>query len=459
MIHPSPLTSISAVTGHPRWDSRGRPTVEVAVRTGNGSTGRALAPAGASTGSGEAVDLRDGGAAHGGYGVDRAVAQVNGPIAARLTGLDAADQAGVDAALEAADGTENFSVLGGNAAVATSLAVAQAAAAASGLPLWRALNPAARRLPLPEVQIFGGGAHAHGRLDVQDLMVVPHGAGSFAEAYAWCNDVYRAAGELLDRQGARAGVADEGGWWPAFDSNEAALSALTRAIEDAGRTPGDEIGISLDIAATQLADGAGGYLLRREDRRFDRDGWCELLLGWLERYPVVSIEDPFAEDDPAGMAALTAAAAGRVQVIGDDFLVTDAARVHTAADAGACTAVLVKPNQAGTLTRARAALDAAHARGLTAVVSARSGETEDVAVAHLAVGWGSGGVKVGSVTRGERTAKWNELLRIEEELGADARFAGWRGLGLTRRGATDLAPTGAAPAGGPSGAVPVGDPA
>ncbi|MEB8340737.1 phosphopyruvate hydratase [Streptomyces endophyticus] len=430
MIHPSPLTSISAVTGHPRWDSRGRPTVEVVVRTGDGSVGRALAPAGASTGSGEAVDLRDGGPAHGGYGVDRAVDRVNGPIAAALKGLDAADQAGADAALEAADGTAGFAHLGGNATVATSLAVAQAAAAASGLPLWRALNPAARRLPLPEVQIFGGGAHAHGRLDVQDLMVVPYGAGSFAEAYAWCNDVYRAAGELLDRRGARAGVADEGGWWPAFDSNEAALSALTEAIEAAGRAPGDEIGISLDIAATQLADGAGGYLLRREERRFDRDGWCELLLGWLDRYPVVSIEDPFAEDDPVGMAALTTAVAGRVQVIGDDFLVTDAARVHSAADTGACTAVLVKPNQAGTLTRARAALDAAHARGLTAIVSARSGETEDVAVAHLAVGWGSGGVKVGSVTRGERTAKWNELLRIEEELGVDARFAGRSGLGL-----------------------------
>jgi enolase len=434
-------TEITAVTGHRRWDSRGRPTVEAVVRTAGGAVGRGLAPAGASTGSAEAVDLRDGGAAHGGYGVRRAVAMVDGAVAKALIGLDAADQSAADAALERADGTGDFSRIGGNAAVAASLAVARAAADARGLPLWRSLAGAdAHRLPLPEIQIFGGGAHAHGRLDIQDLMVVPVGAGSFAEAYDWANDVYRSAGAILEARGARAGVADEGGWWPAFDSNDEALRTLTAAIEAAGYAPGEQVAISLDIAATQLAEGSGRarrYLLRREEREFDRDGWGALLLDWIDRYPIASIEDPFAEDDAEGMASFTAAVGGssggagrvgRVQVIGDDFLVTDAARVRAAAEAGACTAVLVKPNQAGTLTRARAALDAAGECGLAAVVSARSGETEDTAVAHLAVGWGSGGVKVGSVTRGERTAKWNELLRIEEELGDLSAFAGRAGL-------------------------------
>jgi enolase len=417
------MTPITAVRGHRRWDSRGRPTVEVTVRAG-GAVGRALAPAGASTGSGEAVDLRDRGEAYGGYDVTRAVANVNGDIAAALAGLEVTDQAAVDARLEEADGTAGFARLGGNAAVATSMAVAHAAAASRNLPLWRYLNPAATRLPLPEIQIFGGGAHAGGRVDLQDFLVVPLAAGSFREALDWAAEIYRSAGTLLDEP---AGVADEGGWWPAFDGNADALDALVAAIEAAGLTPGDQVGVAVDVAAGQFG-GGGTYRLRRDGRTHDTAGWCEVLLGWLERYPIVSIEDPFAEDDPEGMAMLTAAVGDRVQVVGDDFLVTDAARVRAAAAARTATTVLIKPNQAGTLTRARAALDAAAEVGFGAIVSARSGETEDVTIAHLAVGWGGDGLKVGSMTRGERTAKWNELLRIEEDLGSAARYAGRSGL-------------------------------
>lgn len=420
-------TEITSVSGHRRWDSRARPTVEVVVRTPAG-TGRALAPAGASTGSGEAVDLRDGGEAFGGQDVMRAVAGVNGGIAAALIGMDVDDQAAVDARLEEVDGEAGFARLGGNAAVATSMAVAQAAAAAYAVPLWRHLDPAAVRLPLPEIQIFGGGAHAHGRLDIQDLLVVPLAAGSFREAFDWTVEVHRAAGRWLDERGRLAGVAEEGGWWPAFESNAEALEALVAAIEGAGLVPGEQVGISLDVAATQFGSD-GSYRLSREGRTYDRDGWGEVLLGWLERFPIVSIEDPFAEDDPAGMALLTAAVGDRVQVVGDDFLVTDADRVRAAASDRTANTVLVKPNQAGTLTRAKAALDAAAEAGFGAIVSARSGETEDVTISHLAVGWGSGGFKVGSATRGERTAKWNELLRIEENLGPSARYAGRAGLG------------------------------
>ncbi|MBD2898133.1 enolase C-terminal domain-like protein [Spirillospora sp. NPDC000708] len=420
-------TEIVSVTGHRRWDSRARPTVEVVVRTASG-TGRALAPAGASTGSGEAVDLRDGGAAFGGHDVTRAVAAVNGDIAEALAGMDATAQAAVDHRLEELDGTPGFSRIGGNAAVATSMAVAHAAAASRGVPLWRHLDPAATRLPLPEIQVFGGGAHAHGRLDLQDLLVVPLAAGSFAQALDWAAEIHRSAGRWLDERGRLAGTADEGGWWPAFDSNAEALEALVAAIEGAGLTPGADVGIAIDVAATQFGSG-GTYRLAREGREYDRDGWGEVLLGWLDRFPIVSVEDPFAEDDPDGMALITKAAGDRIQIVGDDFLVTDADRVRAAAARRTANTVLVKPNQAGTLTRARAALDAAAESGLGAIVSARSGETEDVTIVHLAVGWGSGGFKVGSSARGERTAKWNEMLRVEEELGGAARYAGRAGLG------------------------------
>ena len=419
-------TLIAGVRGRRVWDSRGRPTVEAEVALAGGAVGRAMAPAGASRGAHEAIDLRDGGTAFGGMGVDRATAHVNGEIAKHLRGMDAADQAAIDGALAALDGTPQLARLGGNAVIAVSMAVLHAAAAASGKPLWAYLaGSGAVSLPMPEIQVFGGGAHAGRRVDVQDFMVMPVGARSFDEAMAITAEVYRAAGELMAEAGRLRGVADEGGYWPAFDTNEDALEMLVRAIEHAGFTPGVEAAISLDIAASEF--GAGGrYRFGLEGREFDSDALIELLLGWLDRYPIVSIEDPLGEDDPAGMARFTAAAGARVQVIGDDYLVTDARRVEAAIAARSCNAVLVKPNQAGTVTRARAALDAAKKAGWGTIVSARSGETEDVTIVHLAVGWDAGQLKVGSFARSERMAKWNEALRIEEALGGKARFAGWK---------------------------------
>jgi enolase len=424
-------TSIAAVRARRVYDSRGRPTDEAEIELDCGARGRAIAPAGASRGSREAVDLRDGGTRHGGFDVAGALTSVRTALAAAIVGLDALDQAGVDAALVAADGTPDKSRFGGNAIVAVSLAVAASAAAAAGVPLWRHL--AAGRtvtLPLPEVQIFGGGAHAHRRLDLQDIMVMPVGAGSFADAIAMVAEIYRAAGAWMAARGRLAGVADEGGWWPHFDTNEEALQAVVAAIEQAGFVPGRDAAISLDAAASQLTRD-GRYWLALDRRELDRDALAALWLDWLDRYPVASIEDPFAEDDDAGWRAFTRAAGGRVQIVGDYFLTTSAARFAAAARDGSCNAVLLKPNQAGTLTETRAALDAARKAGFATIVSARSGETEDVAVAHLAVGWDAGQLKVGSFARGERMAKWNEVLRIEEALGPDARFAG--AAALTRR--------------------------
>jgi len=421
-------TAIARLRARRVWDSRGRPTVEAEVTLASGAGGRAIAPAGASRGSREAVELRDGGSAHGGFDVARAIENVTGEIATALAGLDATDQGTVDRALIALDGTPNKARLGGNAVVAVSLAVAHAAAAAHGVPLWRYLGrDGAVTLPLPEVQIFGGGAHAGRRIDLQDLMVIPLRATSFGEALASVADVYRAAGALMAETGKLAGVADEGGFWPAFESNDEALTMLVRAIERAGYAPGADVAISLDVAASEFGR-AGRYVLARDARTLDRDGLIELLLGWLDRYPIVSIEDPLAEDDRAGWIAFARAADERVQIIGDDYLTTDAARVSNAAADRACNAVLIKPNQAGTLTEARAALEAARSAGMATIVSARSGETEDVSIAHLAVGWNAGQLKVGAFARGERMAKWNECLRIEEALGAQARYAGQAAL-------------------------------
>ncbi|HEY0441400.1 MAG TPA: phosphopyruvate hydratase [Xanthobacteraceae bacterium] len=422
-------TTITHVHGRRVWDSRGRPTVEAEVRLAGGAVGRAIAPAGASTGSGEAVDLRDGGTRLGGMDVMRAVSAVS-EIATALRERDAADQAGVDAAMIARDGSGNKGRLGGNAIVAVSMAVAHAAAAAHAVPLWHWLSGGMPgRLPLPEIQIFGGGAHAAKRVDVQDFMIMCPGARSFAQALDMTAEVYRAAGALLSERGLLQGVADEGGYWPAFASNEEALEALVRAIERAGFTPGDEVAISLDIAASSFGKN-GRYRLALDGRELDTDGLLEMLERWVARYPIVSIEDPVAEDDPQGFSRFTAAVGDRVQVIGDDFLVTNAARVREAAGARQVTAVLIKPNQAGTLTETKAALDAARAENLAGIVSARSGETEDVTIVHLAVGWDAGQLKVGSFARSERMAKWNEALRIEEALGAAARFAGISALGL-----------------------------
>ena len=416
-------THIQKIHARRIWDSRGRPTVEVEVTLEDGTVGRGIAPAGASTGSHEAVELRDGGSAQAGYGVSRAVANVKNEIAPVLVGQDAVHQETIDGVLVELDGTPNKSRLGGNALIATSMAVLQAAANAHHTPLWRYLTgEQAVQLPLPEIQIFGGGAHAGRRIDIQDLLVMPVGAHSMDEALAMVADVYRAAGDLMSDAGRRAGVADEGGWWPDFASNEEALQMLTKSIEKAGYGNG-EIMISLDIAASEFGSG-GVYRPGLEGRSYSRDEWIEVLLQWLAKYPILSIEDPLAEDDTEGMIAFTQAAGAKVQVIGDDYLVTNAARVTKAFEQKACNAVLIKPNQAGTITETLAALQAAKACGFSTIVSARSGESEDVMISHLSVGWNAGQLKVGSFARSERMAKWNELLRIEEALGSAARYAG-----------------------------------
>lgn len=416
--------AIRAVRGRRVWDSRGRPTVEAEIETESGAVGRAIAPAGASTGTGEALDRRDGGTAFGGMDVLGACRAIQMEIAPALLGEDVREQAALDASLIELDGTPDKTRLGGNATIAVSMAAAHAAAAAAGQPLWRWLGGSeATTLPLPEIQIFGGGAHAAGRLDVQDFMIACPGAESFVEALEWTAEVYRAAGQLMKEAGKLAGVADEGGYWPLFDSNEDALAMLTRAIERAGYRPLDQVAIVLDIAATQFGKD-GVYRLARDGRELDAAGMIELLGGWIDRYPIISVEDPLAEDDAAGFVAFSAKLGGKVQVVGDDFLVTDAARVRQAAAAKSCDTVLVKPNQRGTLTETRAAWTAARELGMGAIVSARSGESEDTTIVHLAVGWGVPQLKVGSFTRSERMAKWNEGIRIEERLGTRAGFVG-----------------------------------
>jgi enolase len=424
--------AIARVGARRVWDSRGRPTLEAEVVLANGAMGRAIAPAGVSRGSREAIDLRDGGVRFGGMDIASAIDNVRGPIAGALAGQDPFDQTTVDAALVALDGTPNKAKLGGNATVAVSLAVAHAAAAAAGIPLYRYLaGNGPVTLPLPEIQIFGGGAHAGRRIDLQDLMVLPVGATSFAHALDMTAEVYRAAGELMRDAGNLAGVADEGGWWPTFATNEEALAMLVRAIERAGFAPGTEVAIALDVAASEFGRG-GRYRLGLDRRELDRDGMIELLLSWLDRYPIASIEDPLAEDDRDGWIAFARAAGTRVEIVGDDYLTTNAARIAQAAADNACNAVLIKPNQAGTLTETLAALEAGRRAGFATIVSARSGETEDTSIVHLAIGWNAGRLKVGSFARSERMAKWNEALRIEEALGVSAVFAGRGALTLPR---------------------------
>ncbi|HEX6529412.1 MAG TPA: enolase C-terminal domain-like protein [Burkholderiales bacterium] len=404
------MAKILDVLGRQVWDSRGRPTVEAEVVVGRGTTalarGRAIAPAGASTGSGEAQAIEP----------RKAVENIRTRIRDALRALSVSDQAKIDQRLVELDGTPERSRLGGNAMVAVSLACAHAAAAASKQPLWQYLAGKNRvALPVPQIQIFGGGAHARGRCDLQDYMVICTGAGSFAEALEWTAQIYAAAGKRLARRGALQGVADEGGYWPAFKSNEEGLGELLGAISDAGLEPGVDVGIALDIAATQLYRG-GSYHLALENRTLSAEQLHAMLLRWIERYPIVSIEDPFAETDGDAMRAFTKATS--IQVVGDDFFVTRAEKVKNAN--GACNTVLLKPNQVGTVTETLQCWQAAKDAGYRAIVSARSGETEDTSIVHLAVGWGVPQLKVGSFARSERMAKWNEALRIEEALGAKA---------------------------------------
>ena len=416
--------AIRSVHARRVWDSRGRPTVEAEVGLLGGASGRAIVPAGASKGSREALELRDGGARFGGLDVLQAVAHVNGEIAGALKGWLADDQAGLDQRLIALDGTPTKARLGANATLAVSMAAAHAVAAARGLPLYESIGGAtACLLPMPQIQVFGGGAHAGRRVDIQDFMVVCPGAGNFAQALEWTAEVYRCAGELMRARGAHGGVADEGGWWPDFSTNEEALETLVASIERAGFVPGSEVAIALDVAASEFGH-AGRYRLGLEARELDADGLIELLLRWIERYPIASIEDPLAEDDPAAFARFTQAIGDRVQVVGDDLLVSSAALVREAAATGAANTVLLKPNQRGTLSETLQAWHTARELGYAGIVSARSGETEDTSIVHLAIAWGAGQLKVGSFARGERMAKWNEAIRIEERLGTQARFAG-----------------------------------
>ncbi len=416
--------AIQSIFARRVWDSRGRPTVEAEVTLNDGAMGRAIAPAGASKGTREALELRDGGDRFGGLDVMQAVGHVNGEISKALVGTKADNQSVLDQALIDLDGTVNKSRLGANATLAVSMAAAHAMAAASGMPLYRYLgNGEIGRLPMPQIQIFGGGAHAGRRVDVQDFMVVCPGATSFAQALEWTAEVYRHAGLLMAQRGSLFGVADEGGWWPDFSSNEQALEMLVLAIERAGFIPGDQVAIALDIAASEFGR-QGQYRLGLESRALDSDGLIEMLLGWIEKYPIVSIEDPLAEDDPAGFARFTQAIGHRLQIVGDDFLVSNANLIREAANLGAANTVLLKPNQQGTLSETLQAWNVAKERGYSAIVSARSGETEDTTIVDLAIGWNVGQLKVGSFARSERMIKWNHALRIEEQLGAQATFAG-----------------------------------
>lgn len=410
------MSRINTVAGRAVWDSRGFPTVEAEVTLESGVVGRAIAPAGASTGAGEARELRDGGTRLRGLGVQQAVQRINGEISPLLKGFDIFNQAAIDAAMIAADGTPDKSRLGGNSLTAVSLAALWAAANEKRLPLWRYLagsEPVG--LPLPEIQIFGGGAHARGSVDLQDFLAIPNGATSFAQSLEWIAEVYYAAGRALASQGKTLAVADEGGYWPQFGSNEGAIEALVRAIESAGFKPGADISIGLDLASTQyFADDK--YHWRSESRSFTREQLLDVYTQWVDSYPIVSMEDGFAEDDVDGMRAMTARLGHRLQIIGDDFFVTNARQIEERAALGACNAVLIKPNQIGTVTETRNAIDVATRHKLGCIVSARSGETEDVSIVHLAVGWGVAQLKVGSFARSERMAKWNEGLRVEQSL-------------------------------------------
>jgi enolase len=425
------MSAIVAVTAWEAFDSRGTPTVACAVTLADGSRGSATVPSGASTGRHEARELRDGGERYGGRGVRRAVEAVNGEIATCVIGLDALDQPALDQALRKLDGTEQFARLGGNAALAVSIAAALAGAESRRQPFYRYLaGEAEPLLPLPMVNVLSGGAHARGAgVDVQDFLVVPVGASSFAQAVEWAWRVRRSAEELAALKGLPATLAaDEGGIATPLESNRAALELLHAAIERSELIPAEQAAIAIDVAATQLhADGA--YRLASESRTLDAGELIDELEAWCDGHPIVSLEDPLAEDDWDGWTEVTRRLGGRIQLVGDDLFATHVERLARGVELGVANAILVKPNQAGTLTDAAAAAVRANTAGYATIVSARSGDTEDSWLADLAVGWRAGQIKVGSTTRSERTAKWNRLLRIESELGDRASFAGRAALG------------------------------
>ncbi len=417
-------TRIVGVRAWQALDSRGRPTVAARVDLAGGGTGMALAPSGASTGSGEVIELRDGGERFSGLGVMQAVASVNGPLAGAAVGLDAAEQEHVDSVLRSVDGTSNLQRLGGNAVVAVSLATAIAASNALGMPLYRMLaGPDSPLLPLPMVNVISGGAHAAGGIDVQDLLVVPVGASSFSEAIEWAARVRTATASVAAERGLEARlVADEGGLGPAIASTEEALELLALGISRSGLRPGEDAAIAVDVAATQLALGRGMYALRNQGVELTANELVDLIDDWRRAYPIVSIEDPLADDDWSGWTQATRRLDG-LQLVGDDLLVTDPDRLERAIAGRIANAVLVKPNQVGTVSDAARVLRDAQEAAYATVVSARSGDTEESWLADLAVGWRAGQIKVGSTTRSERTAKWNRLLEIEA-LDPSAEYAG-----------------------------------
>jgi len=426
-------TSIALVEAREILDSRGNPTVEVDVVLGDGSVGRAAVPSGASTGAHEAVELRDGDKSrYGGKGVRKAVAHVIEEIGPAVVGLDAADQAGVDDALIELDGTPNKGRLGANAILGVSLACAHASAAALDLPLYRYLGGVgARTLPVPMFNILNGGRHARDSTDFQEFMVMPVGLTSYHEALRAGAEIFAALRGLLHAGGHATGQGDEGGFAPSLPSNEAALEIVVRSIEAAGYRPGEDVAIALDPATTELVEAGSGqdgtptrYVLAREGRTLDSGGLIDLWADWADHYPIASIEDGLAEDDWAGWTELTRRLGGRIQLVGDDLLVTNPERIRRGIRDRAANAVLVKLNQIGTLTETVQAIETARRAGWAAVVSHRSGETEDTTIADLVVAMGTGQIKTGAPSRSERVAKYNRLLRIEEELGDAAVYPG-----------------------------------
>ena len=415
------MSEIVGVTGRQVLDSRGNPTVEVEVALGSGATGRAIVPSGASTGVHEAVELRDGGPEWGGKGVTKAVANVNGELAGAVRGREAADQEGLDHVMIELDGTPNKGRLGANAILGVSLAVAKAAADEAGKPLWLYLGgEAATTLPVPMLNVINGGVHAANSIDLQEFMVVPVGAGSFSEGLQIGAEVYHALKKVLSERGLATGVGDEGGFAPDLESSEAAIEAILEAAERAGHR--ERIAIALDPAASEVFSDGVYRFEGREKTSAEMPGFWA---GIVERYPVVSIEDGAAEDDWESWAALTSQLGARVQLIGDDVFVTNPERLQRGIDEGVANSILVKVNQIGTLTETIAAVKLAHSNGYSAVISHRSGETEDATIADLAVALGTGQIKTGAPARSDRVAKYNQLLRIEHALGDRAVYPGW----------------------------------